>query len=295
MAGCAVTRLDDICRRAIRDANVRPGRAVAYVPDRAIDAVGCWRAPLLSGALSLLVEEVLTATKPAERVELRWRVDDDAAVVRLRYPRPIGTGDRLVTFFDADASACEDRTRLVGAREALLEHGGTLARVRTLRGTTYVATVPRCEASRALRDVPSVVPDEAAEILAMHAGAGPAISIYVGGGARRLRRLHGLMERATELLAEWSSPEDRAALLRPIAAIARSDAPPPGPVAFLRNRDTLLVLYLAREVPDMVAVGGSFDTAPVAEVPFTIWRHVRESRQRSLAGAKTINSNDHVR
>jgi regulator of nucleoside diphosphate kinase len=146
---CAVTRLDDICTVAVSGAEAtRARRVVAYVPGSPRGAIGCWNAALLARAVKLLVEEVLHATSAAERVELRWRLDDGAAVISVQFPRPLGSGQRLVTFFDADARAHEDRRRLVAARDALIAMGGTLARVRTRRGTTYVATVARCEWTR---------------------------------------------------------------------------------------------------------------------------------------------------
>jgi hypothetical protein len=155
---CVVTRLDDVCYSAITQAELRSRRLVTYIPDRGIGAVGCWSASRLTRALALLVEEVAHAAADDERIELRWGVDAAVAVIQVHYPRAVSSVAPLVTFCDADATASEDRRRFVAAREALLEQCGTLARVRAPHGTTYVATVPRCQAGLTARSNRSRTP-----------------------------------------------------------------------------------------------------------------------------------------
>ncbi|HET7753575.1 MAG TPA: hypothetical protein VFK85_06675 [Anaeromyxobacteraceae bacterium] len=167
-------RLDDICRRAIARANTASKRLVAYVPPPDLDGVGCWDAASLTFALSLLVEEALLSTTDRAHVEVRWRTDGEHAVIRVRFPRPLDSGVRLVTFSDADARPREDRRRLVGAREVILAQGGTLARVRTRRATTYVVTLPRCERRRARGSCPTCSPVRSVKRAGARDGLGAA-------------------------------------------------------------------------------------------------------------------------
>ena len=279
---CAVARLDDICHVAISGARARGRRVVAYVPGRPAEALGCWNPPVLARALKLLVEEVLDATTASERVELRWDVDDDAAVVRVQFPRPLGSGERLVTFFDADASAQEDRRRLVAAREALIALGGTLARVRTLRGTTYVATVPRCEWAQATihphrstvhphrrePDVKQVTISEVKRLIATRAD--PAISIYVNRDPGRVtsdrERLRERLRRAADLLGEKLPRRRIDALLAPLVEHARRGLRDARSVAFLRSPGMAAVFELPIATPDLTVVASAFHTKPLVRV-----------------------------
>jgi hypothetical protein len=264
----AVTRLDDVCRDAIASVSARSRRRITYAPQREVDALGYWRAALLTRAVRLVLGEALSATTAEEQVELRWRLDGGSVVVEAQFPRPIESGERLVTFFDADASASEDRRRLVAAREALLELGGTLARVRTQRGTTLVATVPRFDGAR-----PGLRAAEALRRLEAHRG--PALTILLGDAPGGVRRLHALMEKASELLGEGCPPAEREALLQPIAALVGAEGLPAGPVAFLRSPAALLALRLSSDVPDTVAIAAKLHPETLAaHERSTVWRFV---------------------
>jgi len=270
-SGCT-TLLDEVCRRAIARARTGQKRLVAYVPPSEIDVAGCWNAEALERTLALLVEEALLATRADERVELRWRADGEDAVLRVKYPRPLGSGERIVTFSDADAAPGEDRRRLATAREALLELGGTLARVRTTRGTTYVVTVPRAArgivtgGDRArLLDGPragdSGEPDR-------DEGEAVKVSLYVAAGPGARERLARLARRAEELMDGRCSPAEKEAVLHGLKSVTAQARAPELSVAVFASRDHSYAVVPPRHVPDLVAVGPEFHSAPLRdEVP----------------------------
>lgn len=142
-----VADVGEICRRAIAAPGVGGVRSrVDYRPQAHRERSGRWDSSRLALALSLLLEDAVASSPRDDRVELSWLVHDDEAVIRVHYARPLEPGDRLVTFFD-DAldhgPRATARERLREARDIVLRHGGTLARVRTRRGTTYVVSLPR--------------------------------------------------------------------------------------------------------------------------------------------------------
>jgi len=139
-----------VCRRAIVAPEVDEVRArIDYRPQLEGERTGYWDSDRLARAVSLLLQDAATSVAGRDRVELRWRDHDDHVVIRIQYPRPLEPGDHLVTFFD-DAREGNTReaarARLREARDIVLRHEGTLARVRTRRGTTYVVSLPRAVA-----------------------------------------------------------------------------------------------------------------------------------------------------
>jgi hypothetical protein len=146
-----IADLGAVCRRAIVASELDDvGARVDYRPQLHGERTGYWDFSRLARAVSLLLEDAAGSVGGDDRVELRWRVHDDEAVVRIQYPRPLDPGDRLVTFFDdarEEGAPRAARERLLEARDIVLRHGGTLARVRTRRGTTYVVSLPREMAS----------------------------------------------------------------------------------------------------------------------------------------------------
>jgi hypothetical protein len=148
-----------ICRLAV-------ARSVRFGARARVDAwplgegprTAWWDADRLARALTLLLEDAAGLAGRDERVELRWRVHEDDVVIRIAIPRPLARGDRLVTFFDGGPGEDEDRELradgLRAARDVVLAHGGTLARVRTLRATTWVVALPRALAGPAVRTPP---------------------------------------------------------------------------------------------------------------------------------------------
>jgi signal transduction histidine kinase len=143
------TELATLCRAAADDVAARyPGRVIDYDPDPDRAGRGEWDPTRVAYAVAILLEDALERTGAAERVRLRWREHDTDAVVRVHYPRPLAEGDQIVSMFEGGVTpdGADDRVgtlRLVVARKIVLQHGGSLGRVRTRAGTTYVATLPR--------------------------------------------------------------------------------------------------------------------------------------------------------
>jgi hypothetical protein len=160
----AIAELGAVCRRAIVASDGEVRARVDYRPPLRGGATGRWDAGALARALSLLLQDAVASAGADARVELRWRVHESDAAIRIQYPRPLAPGDRLVTFFD-DARERGGRAARAGlreARDAVLAQGGTLARVRTRRGTTYVVSLPRRVRAPAARAAASPGAGEAA-------------------------------------------------------------------------------------------------------------------------------------
>lgn len=145
------TTLSDLCRSALADVAGRfPGRAIDYVPDPdpSRDGAGEWDARRVQYAVTILLEDALKRTSGPDPVSLRWREDDEGVVLRVQYPRPLDRGDRFVSYFEdgvrPDGAADSIGTlRIVAALRVARQHRGTLARIRTRAGTTYVLELPR--------------------------------------------------------------------------------------------------------------------------------------------------------
>jgi signal transduction histidine kinase len=161
-----VADLGAVCRHAIVASNARDVRTrVDYLPQHRGDGTGYWDSSRLARAVSLLLEDAAASVAGDDRVELRWRTQGDEAVIRVQYPRALEPGDRLVTFFDEpreDHAPGAAGAQLREARDIVLRHGGTLARVRTRSGTTYVVSLPRDRSRVASDSAVSPVDREAA-------------------------------------------------------------------------------------------------------------------------------------
>ena len=132
-----------------------------------------------------------------------------------------------------------------------------------------------------------------AEVIRVLGEQRPVLSIYLGAAPEPLPRLHALMEKGAELLENWGAGGDGEAMLRPIAALVRSEGLPPGAVAFLRSPDSLVALRLEEDVPDTVVVGTRPDMTPIARMATTIWRSVvddghRSARRKSRPSAEIL-------
>ena len=143
------TTLAEQCRAAVDDVEARfAGRAVEYVPDAEGEGAGEWDARRLRYAVTILLEDALKRTTAGERVSLRWRSHGSVAVLRVQFARPLGRGDRFVTYFEdgVHPDGAEDEVgtlRIAAARKIVRQHRGELARIRTRAGTAYVVTLPR--------------------------------------------------------------------------------------------------------------------------------------------------------
>jgi signal transduction histidine kinase len=143
------TDLATLCSAAVDDVAARhPGRIVQYEPDPERRGTGEWDPTRIAYAVAILLEDALERTTAEEPIRLRWREHDADVVVRVQYPRPLSPGDRFVSFFEEGvqpdgATDGAGTLRVVVARRIMQQHRGTLARVRTRAGTTYVATLPR--------------------------------------------------------------------------------------------------------------------------------------------------------
>ena len=135
--------LDVICRWALGSASVGDPARLLYRPRWHLDRDGLWDPAAIAGVLSLLLDEALADSAPDGRVELSFHVHLHGAVVRIHHARPCGPGDRLVTFFEADEDPRRWPEGVRAARDELIRQQGTLARVRTGRGTTWVVSLPR--------------------------------------------------------------------------------------------------------------------------------------------------------
>jgi K+-sensing histidine kinase KdpD len=143
-----VSDVGAICRLAVaRSLRFGAWARVDAWPQHGGPQTACWDADRLARALTLLLEDAAGVAGRDERVELRWRVHEEDVVIRIATPRPLARGDRLVAFFDGAHGEDEERELradgLRAARDVVLAHGGTLARVRTRRGTTWVVALPR--------------------------------------------------------------------------------------------------------------------------------------------------------
>lgn len=151
------TTLAELCRAAVDDVEARfPDRSVEYAPDAEGEGAGEWDARRIRYAVTILLEDALKRTTAGEPVSLRWRVHGSVAVLRVQFGRPLGRGDRFVTYFEdgvhPDGADDEVGTlRIAAARKIVRQHRGELARIRTRAGTTYVATLP-CSATVELAD-----------------------------------------------------------------------------------------------------------------------------------------------
>jgi signal transduction histidine kinase len=143
------TDLATLCRAAVDDVAARyPGRVIEYEPDPELRGTGEWDPTRVAYAVAILLEDALERTRAEDPIRVRWREHEAEAVVRVQYPRPLSPGDRFVSFFEEGvqpdgATDGVGTLRLVVARRIVQQHAGTLARVRTRAGTTYVATLPR--------------------------------------------------------------------------------------------------------------------------------------------------------
>ena len=154
----APAELATLCRVAAEDVAARyPGRIVEYEADGDRTGRGEWDPTRVAYAIAILLEDALERTSSADdRIRLRWREHGGEVVLRVQYPRPVAEGDQVVSLFEGGVTpdGADDRVgtlRLVVARKIVLQHGGSLARVRTRAGTTYVATLPRRAARRSRR------------------------------------------------------------------------------------------------------------------------------------------------
>jgi hypothetical protein len=145
------TNLAELCRSALADVVARfPDRAIDYAPDPDPTMVGAgeWDARRVAYAVTILLEDALKRAREPDAVSLRWREGGDGVVLRVQYPRPLERGDRFVSYFEdgvrPDGAADSIGTlRIVVALKIARQHRGTLARIRTRAGTTYVLELPR--------------------------------------------------------------------------------------------------------------------------------------------------------
>ena len=143
------TTLAEACRAAVDDVEARfPDRAVDYAPDAEDECAGEWDARRIRYTVTILLEDALKRTHAGEPVSLRWRAHGSVAVLRVQFARPLGRGDRFVTYFEdgvhPDGADDEVGTlRIAAARKIVRQHRGELARIRTRAGTAYVVTLPR--------------------------------------------------------------------------------------------------------------------------------------------------------
>ena len=148
------TDLGTLCRAAARDVVERyPGRTIEYEPDPGREGSGVWDPTRVAYAIAILLEDALQRCAGREPVQLRWREHAREAVFRVQFPRPVAPGERLVSVFEGGALpeppvAGIGTLRLLVAARILEQHRGSLARVRTRAGTTYVATLPRVRRKR---------------------------------------------------------------------------------------------------------------------------------------------------
>ena len=151
------TTLAELCPGAIADVSSRfSDRTIEYAPDPdpAIMGSGQWDARRVAYALTILLEDALKRTGPADTVSVRWREHEDVAVLRVHYPRPHERGDFSVSYFEdgVQPDGADDNVgtlRIAAALKIARQHGGQLARVRTRAGTAYVLELPRSPAPEA--------------------------------------------------------------------------------------------------------------------------------------------------
>lgn len=294
-----ITDIGAVCRRAMVASEVGYERArIDYRPQLNGERTGYWDSSRLARAVALLLHDAAGSIGGHERVELRWRVHDDEAVVRIHYPRPLEPGDRLVTFDDAreDGSPGAARERLREARDIVLRHGGArprpdaagndLCRIGVARDAAHRActrgpervahgergggrTIAIDDHERRRTGMKAVTISKVKELLG--ARADPAVSIYMSidprwsGGAADRARLRNLLRRASEFLSGAHERDDIDALLVPIAERARGEWPRAAAVGFLRSRQVNAAFALPARVPELAVVAPTFHVKPLLD------------------------------